>query len=49
MTKSPQEAPNQEEQVEIGFEKGVPVSVDGQALDPVSLVELLNEIGGATP
>ncbi|MGA7078073.1 MAG: argininosuccinate synthase [Terriglobales bacterium] len=46
MTKSPQEAPNQEEQVEIGFEKGVPVSVDGQALDPVSLVELLNEIGG---
>jgi len=46
MTKSPQEAPDQEEQVEIGFEKGVPVSVDGQALDPVSLVELLNEIGG---
>jgi argininosuccinate synthase len=46
MTKSPQEAPNQEEQVEIGFEKGVPVSVGGQALDPVSLVELLNEIGG---
>ena len=45
-TKSPQEAPNKEEQVEIGFEKGVPVSVGGQALDPVSLVELLNEIGG---
>jgi len=46
LTKSPQEAPDQEEQVEIGFEKGVPVSVNGQALDPVSLVELLNEIGG---
>jgi len=46
LTKSPQEAPDQEERVEIGFEKGVPVSVDGQALDPVSLVELLNEIGG---
>jgi len=46
LTKSPQDAPDQEEQVEIGFEKGVPVSVDGQALDPVSLVELLNEIGG---
>ncbi|MGD0507819.1 MAG: argininosuccinate synthase [Terriglobales bacterium] len=46
MTKSPQEAPDKEEQVEIGFEKGVPVSVGGQALDPVSLVELLNEIGG---
>jgi len=46
MTRSPQEAPDKEEQVEIGFEKGVPVSVNGQALDPVSLLELLNEIGG---
>src|ERR1700686_521109 len=46
LTKSPQEAPDKEELVEIGFEKGVPVSVSGQALDPVSLVELLNEIGG---
>jgi argininosuccinate synthase len=45
LTKSPQEAPDKEEPVEIGFEKGVPVSVDGQTLDPVSLVELLNEIG----
>ncbi len=45
MTRSPQEAPDKEEQVEIGFEKGVPVSVGGQALDPVSLLELLNEIG----
>ncbi len=46
MTKSPQEAPDKEEQVEIGFEKGVPVTVGGLNLDPVSLVELLNEIGG---
>jgi argininosuccinate synthase len=46
MTKSPQEAPDKEEQVEIGFENGAPVSVGGQILDPVSLVELLNEIGG---
>jgi argininosuccinate synthase len=46
ITKSPQEAPDKEETVEIGFEKGVPVSVGGQTLDPVSLVELLNEIGG---
>src|SRR5205807_8188906 len=46
ITKSPQEAPDKKEQVAIGFEKGVPVSVGGQALDPVSLVELLNEIGG---
>jgi argininosuccinate synthase len=46
LTKSPQEAPDKEEQVEIGFSNGVPVSVGGQTLDPVSLVELLNEIGG---
>jgi argininosuccinate synthase len=46
MTKSPQEAPDQDERVEVGFEKGVPVSVNGMNLDPVSLVELLNEIGG---
>lgn len=44
-TRSPQEAPDREEQVKIGFEKGVPVSVNGVELDPVSLVELLNEIG----
>ncbi len=46
MTKSPQDAPDREEQVEIGFESGVPVSVNGLLMDPVSLVELLNEIGG---
>ena len=45
ITRSPQEAPDKEEHVTIGFEKGVPVSVNGMGLDPVSLVELLNEIG----
>jgi len=45
MTRSPQEAPDQEEQVSIGLEKGVPVAVNRQDMDPVSLVELLNEIG----
>lgn len=45
MTCSPQDAPDREEQVQIGFEKGIPVSVNGMELDPVSLVELLNEIG----
>src|SRR6478609_1522946 len=46
LTNSPQDAPDREEQVEIGFENGVPVSVNGLQMDPVSLVELLNEIGG---
>jgi argininosuccinate synthase len=45
MTQSPKEAPDREEFVEIGFEHGVPVSVDGMKLAPVQLVELLNEIG----
>ena len=46
LTLSPQGAPDKEEEVTIGFEQGTPVSVNGVQLDPVSLVELLNEIGG---
>src|SRR5436309_9865109 len=46
ITKSPQEAPDREEKVEIEFEKGIPVGVNGMRMGPVSLVELLNEIGG---
>lgn len=45
MTKSPQDAPDRDEFVEIGFEAGAPVSIDGQKLTPVQIVELLNEIG----
>jgi len=45
ITKSPQEAPDKEEHVGIGFAHGVPVSVNEMKMDPVSLVELLNEIG----
>lgn len=45
MTLSPQEAPDKEETVSIQFAQGVPVAVNGMELDPVSLVELLNEIG----
>jgi argininosuccinate synthase len=46
LTRSPQDAPDREEQVEIGFAQGVPVSVNELPMDPVSLLELLNEIGG---
>jgi argininosuccinate synthase len=45
ITRSPKEAPDQEEQVQIGFNGGIPVSVNGMEMDPVALVELLNEIG----
>ena len=44
-TKSPQEAPDRPEEIRIDFEKGVPVGLNGQKLDSVQLVELLNEIG----
>src|SRR5579863_9788225 len=44
-TRSLQDAPDREEQVKIGFQSGIPVSVNDMPLDPVSLVELLNEIG----
>jgi len=45
MTRSPQEAPDREEQVTIGFAQGIPVTVNGLDVDSVSLVELVNEIG----
>src|SRR6201997_385527 len=41
MTKSPHDAPDKEEEVEIGFEAGVPVSVNGETLDPVALLSAL--------
>jgi argininosuccinate synthase len=39
-------APNKPDYVEIGFEQGVPVKLDGKATDGVKLLETLNEIGG---
>ncbi len=45
ITLSPQDAPDKDEKVSIGFEQGVPVSVNGMQMDPISLVDLLNEIG----
>ncbi|MCH8813479.1 MAG: argininosuccinate synthase [Chloroflexi bacterium] len=45
-TKSPAEAPDEPAYVEIGFEKGAPVSVDGKEVDPVSLVKQLNALAG---
>jgi argininosuccinate synthase len=42
---SPESAPDEPEYVEIGFEQGVPVSVDGTRLNPVILLTVLNELG----
>jgi argininosuccinate synthase len=45
LTPSLKDAPDREESVTIGFEAGNPISINGQKMDPVVLVELLNEIG----
>ncbi len=41
----PWEAPDEAEYVEISFEKGIPVAVNGEAMDAVSLLNKLNEFG----
>jgi argininosuccinate synthase len=46
MTVSPEKAPDKPQYVEIGFEKGVPVSIDGEEMDGVALVTRMNEIAG---
>jgi len=46
LTKSPADGPDRPEYVEIGFNRGTPVSVNGKELEPVALLEKLNELGG---
>ena len=43
---SPEDAPDQPEYVEIDFEKGDPVAVNGERLSPANLLAKLNELGG---
>ncbi len=47
MSVPPEKAPDKAEYITLGFEKGIPVSVNGKKLNPVSLVKTLNKIGGA--
>jgi argininosuccinate synthase len=46
LTVAPEKAPDKPQTVEIGYESGVPVSVDGKRLGAVELVMLLNKLGG---
>ena len=46
LTTAPENAPNQPEDVTIGFHSGTPVSVNGIELDSVDLIVALNKIGG---
>jgi argininosuccinate synthase len=43
---SPENAPDQPEYVEIEFETGVPIAVNGQKMSPATIVDTLNTIGG---
>jgi argininosuccinate synthase len=45
-TKSLQDAPGQPSYVEIGFEQGIPVTLDGEAVDGVGLIRELNALAG---
>ena len=46
LTRSPEEAPDRAEYVEIDFESGVPVAVNGEAMSPAALLDNLNQVGG---
>ncbi|MCC6445544.1 MAG: argininosuccinate synthase [Armatimonadetes bacterium] len=45
-TKGIADSPNEPEIVAIGFEEGVPVSLNGQAMDGVSLIQKMNTVAG---
>ena len=45
-TKSPAETPDKPEYVEIEFEKGIPIALDGKKMDSVSLIENLSKLAG---
>ena len=47
LTRSPEDALSEPQYLEISFANGEPVAIDGQKHDPVSMLEILNEIGGA--
>jgi len=46
LTVAPEEAPDKPTVIEIQFDRGIPVAVDGQAMGPAELLEQLNELGG---
>ncbi len=46
-TVAPEDAPDKPAYVEIEFERGDPVAIDGEPLSPAALLSRLNELGGA--
>jgi argininosuccinate synthase len=46
MSNSPENAPDQPQEIEIGFETGYAVSLNGEKLSPAVMIKTLNQIGG---
>lgn len=46
LTADPEEAPDEPQEVVIGFEAGTPVSIDGERMEAVELLSSLNQIAG---
>ena len=44
---TPEKAPDKDTYIEIEFEKGIPVAIDGKKLSPIEIMTKLNEVGGA--
>jgi argininosuccinate synthase len=45
-TVAPEDAPNEPEFIEVGFERGDAVSINGEAMSPATVLTKLNEYGG---
>ena len=45
-TSSPENTPNEPSYIEIGFEKGIPVTLDGRQMDGITLIQELSDIAG---
>jgi argininosuccinate synthase len=46
LTRSPEAAPDEPQYIEVFFEAGVPIAVDGETLSPANLLDRVNRIGG---
>ena len=45
-TVAPNKAPDEPLYLEIGFEKGIPVTIDGEEMDGLKLIQYINEVAG---
>ena len=45
-TRSPDNAPDTPVYLEIGFDKGIPIAIDGQEMDGINLIQHLNDLAG---